>query len=151
MYAGIALLALGWIVLYLGYNGAATHPPEAAQLPYIVSGGFGGAALILLGGIMLVAHILLNMQSNVRSDIQGLQASLEELVDTLVRSQAPLESVSSNGVVVMMRGGSSFHRPACRLVANKQGLRQLLGQVAIDKGLTPCRVCKPVTSGVALG
>jgi hypothetical protein len=142
LYGGVALLALGWLVLYLGYNGAATNPSEPAQLPYIISGGFGGMSLILLGGILLLMRIVYAVQANVRSDLRDVAEALHDVAEA-VSGMSVGGPVSSNGVVVALRGGSSFHRPGCRLVSDRREVRRLRPEEAVGKGLSPCRVCSP--------
>jgi hypothetical protein len=152
LYAGVALLALGWLIVYLGYNGAATHTREIQQLPYVVSGGFGGLALIILGGVAIAANIALSVQSALRGDLRAVHGAIEELVDTLSAGFMASNAESRNGTVVVVRGGSSFHRPGCRLVANKaEQLRKMSAPAARDKGLTPCRICKPHAAAAGVG
>jgi len=52
--AGVALLVGGGVALVLGYRGVADSPFVSAQLPYVISGGFGGLLLCGLGIAVLV-------------------------------------------------------------------------------------------------
>jgi hypothetical protein len=52
--AWLAIL-LGAIVLYLGWDGASSTAYPAEQLPYILSGGIGGALLVALGATLLLS------------------------------------------------------------------------------------------------
>lgn len=142
LYAGIALFVIGWPVLYLGYNGAATNPQVAAQMPYIVSGGFAGASLIVLGGLFVVVHVLLSVQANLRADIRALTDAMRDVGETVSRASVGAQG-STNGSVVALRDGASFHRPDCRLVSGREDLQHLLPAQADGRGLSACRVCKP--------
>ena len=48
-------VALGALVLYLGWNGASNTAYPAEQLPFIISGGIGGALLVALGATLLIS------------------------------------------------------------------------------------------------
>lgn len=48
-------IAIGALVLYLGWDGASSTAYPAEQLPYIVSGGIGGALLVALGATLLIS------------------------------------------------------------------------------------------------
>lgn len=48
-------VTLGSIVLFLGWQGASTTEYPAEQLPYIISGGIGGALLVAVGATLLIS------------------------------------------------------------------------------------------------
>jgi hypothetical protein len=48
-------VVLGGIVLWRGWEGVSTTEFPAEQLPYIISGGIGGALLIALGATLLLS------------------------------------------------------------------------------------------------
>lgn len=50
---GWVLAALGAVALLLGYFGISGEALVAKQLPFLISGGLGGIALVLLGGVFL--------------------------------------------------------------------------------------------------
>lgn len=143
LYAGIVLLAIGSLVLYLGYNGAATHPSVVEQMPYVISGGFVGGTLVILGGVMILVHVILNARARMREDLAELREVLAELGDALTMTSLSETGASPNGFVVALREGASFHRPDCHLVSNRSGVRRMGPDEADEKGLSPCRVCKP--------
>ena len=43
----------GFVVMFIGWYGAARSYPEVAQIPYIISGGLVGLGLVILGGLLL--------------------------------------------------------------------------------------------------
>lgn len=142
LYGGLALIAVGGVVLYLGYNGAATHPVPQAQTPYVISGGLLGIALMALGGITAALAVLLRVQADLRTDLSAMRESIERLADaTAARTLAG--SPSANGTVLVTPEAGSFHRPDCKLVARAEHVRPSPRSAATDEGLAPCRVCKP--------
>jgi hypothetical protein len=82
---GGALVALGFIATLVAWYGVSGTLDPGEQMPYISSGGFGGAALIALGVTLLVAY-------EHSRDRDALRAVLDEL--DAVRSR--LESVDQD-------------------------------------------------------
>ena len=52
---GWALIALGGLALLLGWLGVSDTPLTSEQLPYVVSGGLVGLALIGIGATLLIS------------------------------------------------------------------------------------------------
>jgi hypothetical protein len=129
---GLLFCVAGFIVIALGWNGMAREACPDCQLPYIVSGGAGGVALVLFGvGLLVLAQL--------RAERIRLAEQIGEAVRPLV--QATAENGSAEGRVVA--GKSTFHRPGCRLVKDKSDLDEMSLAAARAKGLEPCRVCNP--------
>ena len=93
---GGALVALGFIATLVAWYGVSGTLDPGEQMPYISSGGFGGAALIALGVTLLVAY------EHVR-DRDALRAVLEEL--DAVRSR--LESVDHDLQQLVLRDATT--------------------------------------------
>jgi hypothetical protein len=147
MYLGVAMLALGAIALYLGYDGVAKHAVEVAQTPYLISGGIVGLALIGLGGVTLAVYVLLRVQGDLRSELRSMSVAIESLVDAMA---AQVSYKTSNGsapvtgdLVLVARGTSTFHAAGCRLVDRSEAARPLPRSEAQKAGMTACRICKP--------
>ena len=134
---GVAVIAIGFVAIFLGWNGAASFNDIRQQFPYLISGGVAGLALVVVGAALLV------VDGN-RSDRAALQASLEELRHAIEAAGASSVSAaavaSGDGLVVL--GASSFHTPECRMV---QGRDMPLGsrEGAEADGMTACRICTP--------
>ncbi|HVE92731.1 MAG TPA: hypothetical protein VNE62_10620 [Actinomycetota bacterium] len=145
LYAGVLLVLVGLIVLYIGYNGAATHANVVQQVPYLVSGGFTGVILIVLGATGVLAFVLVHVQAGIREGLEVLDGSIREMTEALShREFEPADNRGSGGELVSVtRGSSSFHRSECRLVTGKEGVRVLPRAEAERTGLLACRVCKP--------
>ncbi len=76
---GVALCALGFLLVFLGWNGAASVDRVPSQFPYLLSGGVAGLCFVVLGVGMLVVQ-------NQRADRAALQATLRELQEALERA-----------------------------------------------------------------
>src|SRR5437763_3894604 len=82
---GLFIVALGLLAIGLGWNGMAGGGGEVngvpnlnAQLPWLLSGGILGLALVVFGTAMIIVH-------NARSDRARLEAKLDELVQAVGR------------------------------------------------------------------
>ena len=141
--AGILLALVGFVLLFLGWNGAASYNFLPAQFPYLISGGLAGLALVVLGAALLIVQ-------NAREERAILLHALAEIRDAVERS-----AVSSNGSApsalltqaerdgLVVAGGSSFHRPSCHLVEGRGILQTMSVEQAEARGLDPCRSCEP--------
>jgi hypothetical protein len=69
---GVGLIAAGFLLVFLGWNGAASVDRVQSQFPYLISGGIGGLCLVIVGVGVLVVQ-------NQRADRAQLQATLHEL------------------------------------------------------------------------
>lgn len=78
---GWVLIAVGGVLVLIGYIGVSGKDTEALQLPYLASGGFGGLAVIAVGAALLIS-------ADVRLDRERLgriEGEILELGD-LIRS-----------------------------------------------------------------
>ena len=80
---GVVLVIGGAVALFLGYQGVADSPFVSAQLPYIISGGFGGVLLCGVGVALLVM-----------ADLHDEWRKLDRIEDAIVghRMSAPFDS-----------------------------------------------------------
>ena len=77
------------MILYLGWNGAASHNDLRKQFPYLVSGGMAGLALVVVGAALLV--------------IEAVRVERTELQATVLELKAALENVGGNVATVAAR------------------------------------------------
>ncbi len=136
---GVGLCVLGFILVFLGWNGAASRDRVPAQFPYLLSGGIAGLCLVVFGVGMIVVQ-------NQRADRSALEASIDRLRDVLERAGAPggnghLPEVVPPGSVVA--GRSSYHVPDCHLVRDRDDAEVLAEEEAVARGLEACRICHP--------
>jgi len=124
---GIAYCVAGFFLIFLGWNGAATYDSVPAQLPYVVSGGFGGLGLIVLGSALIIA------QSR-----RG-----ERLVAAATANAAPRPATLPSAGGSVVAGPTSYHRPDCRVVEGLSDVVTMSAAEAASSGRTPCRVCQP--------
>jgi hypothetical protein len=135
---GIAVSLLGFLLIYLGWNGAGSFNDIRQQFPYLISGGIAGLAFVILGAALLVIEAA-------RAERAELQATLLELREALEHVGTPVPSASLPRDLgdAVIAGASSYHRPTCRLVDGRDDLDVLAADEAEDRGLNPCRICTP--------
>src|SRR5918996_6459848 len=120
---GLLFCVAGFIVIALGWNGMAREACPDCQLPYIVSGGAGGVALVLFGAALLIL-------AQLRAERIRLAEQIGDALRPLVHATA--EDGSGGGKVVAGGGtppppppprgrGEKEHTPKCLAVAPRPG------------------------------
>ena len=135
---GAALCLVGFAIVIFGWYKISKESIVALQIPYLISGGIGGALVVGLGGVLLVSHDL-------RLDTKRLsemEAAIKELRDAFL---ADVDTTTLAGGIptatstefVQVKGGKRYHRADCTIAAGKD-------VQAVDpdsSGLEPCKLC----------
>jgi hypothetical protein len=138
---GLGCIAVGILLIGLGWNGAAGVDFTQGQIPYLLSGGALGLGLIVTGAALIVVQ-------NNRRDRVLLETQLRELSQSVGRLANALGSglvAAGNGhpaTPFVVLGSTSYHREDCRLAEGKD-LPTAPIAVAQAEGLNPCRICRP--------
>ena len=149
LLTGGALMPLGFLLVLLGWAGASHTPLLFEQIPYMISGGLLGVALVFAGGFVYFAYWLTLLVRESRKGREDLQASLSRL-EALLASGAMLggsfegvPQAGNNGHAqyVATATGTMIHRPDCVAVANRPNLRAVSPDAP---GLTACGLCEPL-------
>lgn len=168
LFAGV-----GFLLLLVCYFGVSREVLVAKQLPYVVSGGLFGLAFVTLGSRLLLIEDLrrdsgrLDRLERMTEDLYtallarpdspvspghaetagdvedgwATDASAVPAARTPDRPVARRPPVDRE--VLVLRGGSSFHRGDCKVVAGKPG-DGLPAADARARGLRACRLCQPL-------
>jgi len=100
LYVGIALLVCGWAVIFIGWYQAGNQDLETGQLPYVISGGFGGFGLLLMGMVAVLLDVVRQSEFKLRRSAEELHSRMEELAETFVTnsnaSRRPQASASTS-------------------------------------------------------
>ncbi len=140
MPLGIALILLGW------YGSAQTVLPFE-QIPYLISGGLLGLALVVGGGLLYFAYWLTLQVREARAERERvaahqerLERAIAELADRLALAVArPGHLGPVQDRVVTTAGGTLLHRPTCRATV---GLEVI--EITDDQDvLALCALCRP--------
>lgn len=136
--AGLGLVAVGIALIGIAYNAVASQTTLLGQMPYLVSGGLIGLALVMVGAAVLVV-------SSAREDRAMLELKLDQLTDAVVAMGGGMRpgALPSDVSGLLVAGTASYHVPSCRLVDGREETQLLTPDEAERSGLKPCRVCQP--------
>ena len=138
---GYLIAVLGFVVIGLGYNGIAGSLLDTrAQLPYLISGGFLGLAVVIFGVGLIV-------NSSAREDRSRLEGVMLQLLEAQQAGSGTRVPADANGLFAA--GAASYHRPDCRLVDGREEVTYVTAGEAASRSLSPCRVCKPEVAAVS--
>jgi hypothetical protein len=138
---GIGYCLAGIVLIFLGWNGAASYDRVESQMPYLISGGLAGIALVIIGAGLLVVQA----QRANRAAVEAEIGELREAVDRLAGASggaAPRVSGGTGDLPVVV-GPRAYHRPDCRLVEGQMGAPPTTLTVAQERGREACRVGGP--------
>ena len=131
----LTCVGAGLLFIGLGYNGIASNHQEAAQLPYLLSGGALGLSLVIFGTGLMINH-------SAREDRQRMEAVLVQILDAQ-HDASGASHVPSDANGLFAAGSASYHRPGCRLVDGREEVTYVTADEARARDLKPCRVCQP--------
>jgi hypothetical protein len=80
---GVLVLGAGLGAVLLGWYGASHSPALYQEIPYLISGGLLGVALVVAGGALFCASWSLRQIQEARRDTQGVVRAIERLERTL--------------------------------------------------------------------
>lgn len=140
-YVPTALIVAGFVLIGLGWNGAASLDFVHGQVPYLISGGLIGLALVFFGAAAFVVQTFKKGQAVQEQHLRELTQTMKRVATSLsLGENGPAASDNSEYVVA---GASSFHLPECRIVGTRPGLARVPRGEAVEEGLEPCRICNP--------
>lgn len=145
---GIGVAVVGILLVFLGWNGAASYDRLPAQFPYLISGGIAGLSLVVLGAALIIVQ-------NQRVDRAALQTTVAELRDAIERiggaggsiADDPALMAAAESAGMVAAGPTTYHRPSCRLLKGRGALPTMTVADAEDRGLEPCRACDAADFG----
>lgn len=147
-YIGWLLALLGALALLLGWWGVSGEALTAKQLPYLVSGGLTGVALIVLAAVFLGTDDVRRQLARV-TELERKVDELHALFATELGapSTSAVPTAPGDGVTLALPSGTSYHRPDCALVSGKSEAAPVTASVISRRSLRPCRVCDPSAQG----
>lgn len=130
----------GFVALALGWVGVAARSRVGLQLPFVVSGAFGGIALaacaLSLAGVHLDRRAAAAERARVDGMIRDVARTGDALVDVLAARHA-----GPAGVADLVVNRVTVHRPDCRYAAGRE--LPALDHCAAPGELRACRACRP--------
>jgi hypothetical protein len=86
LYLGVPLVVAGWVALFLGWFQAGRQDLQTGQIPYVLSGGFGGWALLAMGTLLIFIDVVRQIEWRAHVHLHDLQKTLERLAEALIES-----------------------------------------------------------------
>jgi hypothetical protein len=90
LFLGTLALFLGFAAIGLGWYGAAHSPYLFQEIPYVISGGLLGIALVVAGGCMILGSWVVRMLEEVQRAGSRLEAITTQLARAADREGEPL-------------------------------------------------------------
>ncbi len=146
---GVAFCVAGFVLVWVGWNGAASYDLSTRQFPYLISGGIAGLCLVNVGIGLFVVQSQRAERARLEENLAGLSRILETLVEVAGLTAGAATAAGQAGGLVLA-GTTAYHRPVCHLVQNHPQLRTTTAQMAAESGLEPCRTCEPEPSVIEL-
>ncbi|MGW3034582.1 hypothetical protein ACWDCB_25630 [Streptomyces sp. NPDC001178] len=141
LWAGWAALAAGAVLCVLGWYGVSGERYAERQLPYLASCTVPGAALIIAGSVLLT-HGRGALAAARVEELYGLLVAAES-ADADESRQAAALPLAVSGDLLMVPGGTLWHRADCPLVSGKVEAVPVDAKLLQSGELGPCPICEP--------
>ncbi len=141
LWAGWAALAAGAVLCVVGWYGVSGERFAERQLPYLASCTVPGAALIVSAAVLL-AHARGSIAATRVEELYGLLVAAEP-ADVDETGQTALAPLAVSGELLMVPGGTLWHRADCPLVAGKAEAVPVDSKLVASGELGPCPICEP--------
>lgn len=136
LWAGWIALAAGAVLCVIGWYGVSGERHAERQLPYLASCSIPGAALVVAGAVLL-AHGRGASAATRAQEPYGLPVAEPAGADD------PGGPVAVAGEMLMVPGGTLWHRADCPLVAGKAEAVPVDQKLIAGGELGPCPICEP--------
>lgn len=142
LVVGGVAMPLGVVLVLLGWYGSAQTVLPFEQIPYLISGGLLGLALVVGGGFLYFAYWLTLMVREARGERERAAAHQDRLERLLVELNGRLGAPAGAPVerVVTTPSGTLLHRPTCVATV---GL-DVVEVPTAPAGAALCGLCQPV-------
>lgn len=138
-YVAVGMVTVGFVLMFVAWNGAASLDRIQGQLPYLLSGTAPGLGLVLTGLTLAVVQ-----------EIRRTGARVVAHLGTVSTNEGPALApavVPDEGAVLAT--ASTFHDRDCHVVAGRSDLTPMGSTDAASRGLRPCRICEPTAAATA--
>src|SRR5438034_11700197 len=109
LYLGLVLAAAGWAALLVGWYQAGRQDLQTGQIPYVLSGGFGGWALLAMGTLLIFIDVVRQIEWRAHMHLRDVQKTLDRLGEKLAEP-APARAAAPEDVDRPPKKGSRRRR-----------------------------------------
>jgi hypothetical protein len=143
-WLGWICVGLGFLALILGWVGVSGETIVEKQLPFLLSGGLAGIALVVFGARLLLIQDL-RRDSGRLDRLETMVAQLHGAL--LSRSDAPRVHTSAvaagSGTLMALPTGTSFHTASCPMLTGKERAEPVADRDIASRSLVACPLCEP--------
>lgn len=161
-YVSTGMVTVGFVLMFLAWNGAANLDYVQGQVPYLMSGALPGLGLVLTGLTLALVQEMRRSTAKVLAHLQQ-QAGAPAVASAPVAAPAagpatatvpvaaPVEGPAHSPAAVpdgdhVVATAATFHAPDCRVVDGRSDLTPMAPATAEARGLNACRICDPVAA-----
>jgi hypothetical protein len=131
------------VLCVVGWYGISGERFAERQLPYLASCTIPGAALIIAGAVLLT-HGRNALAATRVEELYGLLVAPEP-ADATASGQPAAAPLATSGKLLMVPGGTLWHRADCPLVAGRAEAVPVDSRVLESGELRPCPICEAPT------
>lgn len=145
---GWVLVAVGAVMIVVGYLGVAHQVLVAKQLPYLVSGGILGVAVVAVG-VMFIATEQVRYDADRLDRLERMVGELHGILLTDPSAPAVVGHAPAGiraAALVALPEGERYHTDGCRVVQGKPDV-EAVARAIRRRALTPCPLCEPAAVG----
>lgn len=102
-YIAVVMMAAGFLLIVLGWNGAAGLDYVQGQLPYIISGGLAGVALVGAGLTLALVQELRRSTLEITEKLDELRGSMQ--ATGVADDMGPTEALNERQKRALERAG----------------------------------------------
>ena len=144
--AAVLCLGGGGVLLLIAWYDISGTAELYKQMPYLVSAGFTGLGLIVLGSALIVAGRNDRVERRLAQLVDAITDAVEEGGGAPETAGAAVEPVvNAPESYLTVPEGTTYHRPDCLLLRDKHA-SPADPQALASGALTPCPVCLPETT-----
>jgi hypothetical protein len=141
-WLGWLLVALGAVLVLLGYLGVSRESIVAKQIPYIMSGGLLGIVIAIVGAYFLGTQELRRDSGR----LDRLEAMVTELHEAILGSASATNDDTGDAVdakaLFAISGAETYHRAGCPMLDAKDA-ESITPAATRRRKLRPCPLCEP--------
>src|SRR3954452_1195782 len=83
---GVLFCLAGFVLVWVGWNGAASYDVATRQFPFLISGGVAGLGLIQIGVGLWIVQSQRAERAHLEDNLAGLNRVLETLVEVMAHT-----------------------------------------------------------------
>ena len=143
--AAVLCLGGGGVLLLIAWYDISGTADLYKQMPYLVSAGFTGLGVIILGSALIVAGRHDRVERRLAQLLDAITEAVEEDGAAPETADAAEPAVNAPESYLTVPEGTTYHRPDCLLLRDKHA--SAVDPEALASGaLAPCPVCLPETT-----